>query len=86
MHQTTLCKLKKNWVAIIPATQEEDIRRITVRGDPGQKVSKTPPQLISREWWYTPLIPATQVGGSEWDWPWAKVQDISWKITETKKG
>jgi hypothetical protein len=33
---------------IIPAIQEVEIRRIMVRGQPGQKVSETPFQQISQ--------------------------------------
>jgi hypothetical protein len=33
---------------IIPATQEAEIRRITVRNQPGQKVSEIPFQSISQ--------------------------------------
>jgi hypothetical protein len=32
----------------IPAIQEAEIRRIVVQGQPTQKVSKTPSQLISQ--------------------------------------
>jgi hypothetical protein len=33
---------------------------ITVRGQPGKKVSEIPSQPTSQEWWHPPLIPATR--------------------------
>jgi hypothetical protein len=52
-------------MAIILATQEAEIGRFMVQGQPRQKVSKTPPQPTSQAWWCMPLIPAiqeTQIG------------------------
>jgi hypothetical protein len=46
---------------VIPATQQAEMERITVWGQPGQKVSKIPSQPI-KSWmqWHAPVIPATQ--------------------------
>jgi hypothetical protein len=49
-------------------TQEAEIRRFMVEGQPREKVSETPSQSIIQEWCLTPLIPAIQkawVGGSQ---------------------
>jgi hypothetical protein len=37
--------------SVIPASWETEIGRITVGGQPGQKVSKTPSEQISQAWW-----------------------------------
>lgn len=39
--------------------------RITVQGQPEQKVSRTPSQPVSWSWWCTPAVPAMQetIGG-----------------------
>jgi hypothetical protein len=53
-----------------------EIGRITVQGQTGQKVSKTPSQLIKLVWWLMPVIPVTgeTVGKriAVQGWLWAK--------------
>jgi hypothetical protein len=46
----------------IPATWEAQIRRITVQGQPRQKVSKTLSQQKNQAWWYTSVFLA-MLGG-----------------------
>jgi hypothetical protein len=38
-------------IPLISATWEAEIRRIVFQGQPGQKVSETPSQLIGQAWW-----------------------------------
>jgi hypothetical protein len=38
---------------VIPATQEVEIGRIALRGQPRQKVKETSSEQISQVWWYT---------------------------------
>jgi hypothetical protein len=45
---------------VIPATQQEEIRRIAVQGQPWPKVSKTLSQQVSQGWWYSPVIPVVR--------------------------
>jgi hypothetical protein len=45
--------------SVISATQEIEIRRITIQGQQRQKDNKTHLQLITLAWWYTPVILAT---------------------------
>jgi hypothetical protein len=46
-------------ISVIPTTQEVKIGKMTVQGQPHQKVNKTPFQLISWAWWYLSVIPAS---------------------------
>jgi hypothetical protein len=48
--------------SVILVTQEAEIGRITVQGQPVQKVSKTPIH-IRWAWCYVPVIPVTQEVG-----------------------
>jgi hypothetical protein len=50
---------------VIPAIQEADIGRIAIWGQPRQKVSKIPSQLINWAWWYMPVVPAMLEGWIE---------------------
>jgi hypothetical protein len=53
---------------VIPATQEVQIRKIIVQGQPRQKVNETPFQQISQAWWFVSIIPVmgeVLVGGSQ---------------------
>jgi hypothetical protein len=45
---------------VIPVTQEAEIRRIMVRGQHRQKISKPSHQQMKLEPEYTPAIPAAQ--------------------------
>jgi hypothetical protein len=45
---------------VITVTQEVEIRKIKVHGQPRQKVDNTPPPSISRVWCYMPVIPTMQ--------------------------
>jgi hypothetical protein len=54
-------------VPIIPLTQKLEIRRITIRGKPGQKVRETPSPQPSQVWGSKTPIPTTQ-------------KAINWKI------
>jgi hypothetical protein len=74
---------------IIPAIQEEDFTRIIVRGQPRQKVSKTPSPSISQVCWFISVISAIRVvidtritaqGQHQ-----KKAQDSIKKITKAKK-
>jgi hypothetical protein len=65
---------------VILATSEVEIRRLTVQGQPGQEVIKTPSQLTSEAWWCVPVTPATQevqVGRLPYTTGPAKTQDLS---------
>jgi hypothetical protein len=42
--------------------QEAEIRRISIPGQPGQKVHKTPISINDWAWWCMPIIPAMQRG------------------------
>jgi hypothetical protein len=44
--------------SIIPATQEVEIRKIMVQGQPGKNVSKTPSQPANWVWWWHAVIAA----------------------------
>jgi hypothetical protein len=43
-----------------PITQEAEIGKTVVQGQPRHKVSETPSQPTSQSWWYASVIPATQ--------------------------
>jgi hypothetical protein len=52
---------RAQWLmAVIPPTQEAEIRRIAGRGQLIQNVSKIPSQQRSQAWWYMLVISATQ--------------------------
>jgi hypothetical protein len=46
-------------MAAIPATQEVEIRRIMVQGQPRQKIVETPISTNELGLWYVPVIPGT---------------------------
>jgi hypothetical protein len=50
-------------MSIILTAQAVEIRRITVRGQPGQKVGKTPSQPTSLAWWGALVIHYVRVTG-----------------------
>jgi hypothetical protein len=63
---------------VTPATQEAEIKRITVQAQPRQKVNETPSQSISCAVVGAPVIPAAQevqVGGCGLMCPHAKPRD-----------
>jgi hypothetical protein len=45
---------------VILGTWEADTGRMRVPGQPRQKVGETPSSTTNWEWWYMPVIPATQ--------------------------
>jgi hypothetical protein len=45
---------------VIPATQVAKIGRISIQGQPTQKINKTPSQSLSCTWWFIPVIPTAQ--------------------------
>jgi hypothetical protein len=47
-------------MSIITATEEAEMGKITVRGQSRPKISRTPSQSKSQEWWCMPVIPGTQ--------------------------
>jgi hypothetical protein len=51
---------------VISTVSEGEIGRITVQGQLGQKLSKTP-MIVSQAWWHVPVIPAVgeTIGRSE---------------------
>jgi hypothetical protein len=52
-------RVAKWLISIIPATQEAEIWRTMVQGQPRQKVCKNPSQQTSWRWWHTPVVSAT---------------------------
>jgi hypothetical protein len=71
------------YLSIIPATQEAEIKRIMVQGQPRPKVSET--LISSHAWWCATVIPATQETCSL-RLARPKPQDPISKITKAKKG
>jgi hypothetical protein len=62
----TKCKKKKmgrpdvGLMRVILTTQEVEMEKISVQGQPGQKVSKTPSQSVIHAWWCVPVVSAMQ--------------------------
>jgi hypothetical protein len=44
---------------VIPTTWEVEIRKITIQGQPGEKLGRTPFQTINWSWWFSPVVPGT---------------------------
>jgi hypothetical protein len=62
---------------IIPASQEAEIRRITIPRQPRKILCKIPSQSVSFMWWHAPVIPVSYVE--------AYVRILQTEVTSSKK-
>jgi hypothetical protein len=54
----SVCNPAQQFISLLSATWESEIRRVMVQGQSDQKLARLPPQLIKWAWWSMSVIPA----------------------------